>query len=65
MGIGWPEAIKILGIYIGYNKMESLNKIFEEKIRVLKTKLNMWKRRNLTLTGKILILKTFGTQSWC
>ena len=60
MGIEWPEAIQILGIYISYNKIESLNKKNEEKIKVLKAKLNMWKRRNLTLTGKILILKTFG-----
>ena len=60
MGIKWPKAVKILGIFISYDKKESINKNFEDKIKVLKTRLMMWKKRNLTLTGKILILKTFG-----
>jgi len=33
---------------------------FAEKIRNLEKTLNSWKRRNLTLYGKINIVKTFG-----
>ena len=53
--IKWPPLIKILGIYIGYDEEN-----FREKINRIKQKLNIWKQRNLTIFGKILILKTFA-----
>jgi len=40
------------------HKTNELN--FAEKIRNLEKTLNSWKRRNLTLNGKINIVKTFG-----
>ena len=60
LGIKWPAAMKILGIYIGYNDdiLYPLN--FSKRILKIKTKLNQWKRRNLSLLGKILIIKTFA-----
>ena len=49
-----------LGVYFSYNQ-EHANKLnFEEKVRRLETILNSWRRRNLTLIGRIKIVKTLG-----
>ena len=61
LGFRWPQdPIKALGIYFSYdeNKTNELN--FAEKIRNVEKTLNSWKKRNLTLHGKISIVKTFG-----
>ena len=57
----WPkEPICALGIYFSYNS-EHANKLnFEEKINNLEKTLNGWKRRKLTLLGRINIVKTLG-----
>ena len=57
----WPkEPICALGIYFSYNT-EHANKLnFEEKINNLEKTLNGWKRRKLTLLGRINIAKTLG-----
>ena len=60
-GFRWPrDPIKALGIFFSYdtNKTNELN--FAEKIRNLEKTLNRWKRRNLTLYGKINIVNTSG-----
>ena len=60
-GFRWPrDPIKALGVFFSYdlNKLNELN--FAEKIRTLEKTLNGWKRRNLTLYGKINIVKTLG-----
>ena len=60
LGIKWQSCIKILGIHISYNKEIMLEKNFTEKIRQIKQCLNLWKQRDLTIYGKILLLKTFA-----
>ena len=57
----WPkEPICALGIYFSYNA-EHANKLnFEEKMNKLEKTLNGWKRRKLTLPGRINIVKTLG-----
>ena len=60
-GFCWPrDPIKALGIFFSYdeNKTNELN--FAEKNRNLEKTLNSWKRRKLTLHGKINIVKTLG-----
>ena len=54
------QPVKILGIYFSYdeNKNKYLN--FDLKIQKLQTKLDSWKARNLTLFGKVLIIKSLG-----
>ena len=57
----WPkEPICALGIYFSYNTEYANNLNFEEKINNLEKTLNGWKRRKLTLLGRINIVKTLG-----
>ena len=59
-GIKWPKFIKVLGIFVSYDKTISIDKNYSDKITNLKNRLQMWQRRKLTINGKILIAKTFG-----
>ena len=61
IGAHWPkEPILSLGIFFSHNRTlaEELN--FGAKVRELEQTLNTWKRRKLTLYGKINIVKTLG-----
>ena len=60
-GFKWPkEPINALGVFFSYNQ-ESVNRLnFGEKILNLEKTLNTWQRRNLTLYGRINIVKTIG-----
>jgi len=48
-----------LGIFFSYDENEASELNFAEKIWNLEKTLNSWKKRNLTLNGKIKIVKTF------
>ena len=54
------DTIKILRTFVGRNAIQLQNDKLAEMISGLKKTLNLWKSRNLTLFGKIQILKTFG-----
>ena len=56
----WEEVfVKSLGIYYSRNKYVSLEMNWSnERIFKIKQILNLWKQRNLTLKGKIIILKS-------
>ena len=57
----WPkEPINALGVSFSYNHANADRLNFGEKILSLEKTLNTWKRRNLTLYGKINIVKTLG-----
>ena len=60
-GFKWPkEPVSALGVFFSYNQ-ESANRLnFGKKILNLQKTLNTWQRRNLTLYGKINIVKTLG-----
>ena len=53
-------AIKILGVYFGYDikQRDSLN--FKKTLKEIKKSINMWKWRGLSLLGRIQIIKTFA-----
>ena len=53
-------SIKCLGIFIGHHKEENLEKNWMHKIKKIQAALEVWKSRDLTLLGKILIIKTLG-----
>jgi exonuclease III len=54
------EKIKICGIVYCTEYSEEYDSNILEKIEKLETQLKRWMCRNLTLEGKILIVKTFG-----
>jgi len=60
LGLTWKEnTIKVLGII--FNRTEIVDKeTYSIALNKLKSKLNMWKMRKLSLIGKIQIIKTFG-----
>ena len=60
LGISWPERpLRILGVYFSYDQ-EACNKLnFLDRIDKAKRILNWWSCRNLTLYGRVQIIKTF------
>ena len=48
------EPIKVLGIYLSYNQDKNIKENFLSRIRIMKTSLNLWLSRDLTLYGKSL-----------
>ena len=60
LGISWPtRPLKVLGVYVSYEEEECNRLNFGEKIAKCEKVLNEWKARNLTIIGRILIIKTF------
>ena len=60
-GFKWPkEPICALGVFISHNQLSADWLNFGEKIKILEKMLKIWKRRNLTLYGRINIVKTLG-----
>ena len=51
-------AFKGLGVWFTLNKNEQVHKNCDERIKNMRTLLNIWKQRNLSLKGKILIIRT-------
>ena len=52
------EAIKILGVFFSCDKNLQLQNNFRKTILNIERILEMWRPRNLTLEGKIIIFKT-------
>ena len=60
-GFKWPqEPVYALGIHFSFDLKRANTLNFEEKVCSLEKTLNNWKKRNLTLIGKINIVKTLG-----
>ena len=58
-GIKWPELLRCLGIYLGYNNQLKDNENIDEKVDEIEDILSKWDNRNLSLLGRIQITKTF------
>jgi hypothetical protein len=52
------KPVKTLGIYFGHNKEECEKLNWENKIEKMNNLLLLWTKRNLTILGKILIIKS-------
>ena len=62
--VSWPEKYVIaLGVAFAYDPSVSCKINFEEKLATLKKILIQWTIRNLTVMGRICIIKTL-TISW-
>ena len=53
------KGLKILGVYFSYDYRLKQKLNFDEIIDSIKTKLKIWKWRDLTVIGRIQIVKTF------
>jgi len=61
LNIKWFHGpVKILGIHFSYDGKGNNELNFNQKIRKLQTKLDMWSSRDLTLIGRTMILKSLG-----
>ena len=54
------EPIKVLGINLSYNSNKCVEENFFVKIKKVRTKLNLWLSRDLTIYGKSLLAKALG-----
>uniref|UniRef100_A0ABM0MSU2 Uncharacterized protein LOC102804495 n=1 Tax=Saccoglossus kowalevskii TaxID=10224 RepID=A0ABM0MSU2_SACKO len=60
-GVKWPTSpIKIVGIHFSYDKRDNYARDVNKAVSNMKMIFNSWKRRKLSLFGKVLIIKTFG-----
>ena len=59
-GIKWPEQFRCIGIYLGYNRPLNDIRNWYEKLDDIEITLKKWKNWNLSLFGRVQILKTFG-----
>ena len=59
MNIDVKRAVEILGVHFTYDRSLRHKLNFKETIDAIKTKLQLWKWRNLTIIGRIQIVKTF------
>ena len=59
--INWKkDAIKALGVFFGYNKQDIEDKNWKGKVETVKKILNKWKYRDISMQGRILIVKTLA-----
>ena len=52
--------MRILGVHVSYNDKENNELNFHLKIRKMQTNLDIWRAGNLTLFGKVMIIKSLG-----
>jgi hypothetical protein len=52
------EPVRCLGIYVGHNKDKCYEKNWIDKMEKMEKILNIWKRRQLSMQGKVTIIKT-------
>ena len=61
LNIKWMRSpVRILGVHVSYNEKENNELNFGLKIRKMQTNLDIWRTRNLTLFGKVMIIKSLG-----
>ena len=58
-GLRWAQdGVKSLGVYFTYKKEKSDEHNFENKLSKMQKLIDCWRTRNLTIFGKILIIKS-------
>lgn len=56
----WTTVVKILGIYFTYNDKDMIKLNYCKKLNSLKCCLSLWRHRDLSVIGKITVVKTFA-----
>ena len=59
-GIKWPDSMKYLGIHVGYDKQSNLVNNWLKKIDKIETILGKWTKRDLSLIGRVQIIKSMA-----
>jgi exonuclease III len=59
-GIECKNMVRCLGIFVGKNKQECVKLNWHDKIEKMANLLKSWKRRQLSLFGKITVIKTLA-----
>jgi len=60
----WTKGpVRVLGIYVGGDEEERSKLNWDNKLHKLEKTLNLWKQRELTVFGKITIIKTLALPS--
>ena len=54
------NPVKILGIHVSYDEKGNNQHNFDHKLQKLQTNLDLWRARNLTLFGRVLIIKSLA-----
>ena len=60
LNLKWVKEMKITGIWFTYDYQRKMQLNFDKEISKLKCEFQLWRQRNLSLIGKIQIIKTFG-----
>ena len=61
LNLKWMRSpMRILGVHVSYNERENNELNFNLKMRKMQTNLDIWRARNLTLFGKVMIIKSLG-----
>ncbi len=60
LDVHWTKKVKVLGVYFTYNDKDFYNLNYDDKLKSLERVVNMWRQRDLSVIGKITIVKTFG-----
>jgi hypothetical protein len=58
--IKWPGHFKYLGLYLGYNKAFNNKRNWDDKVDKLDQILKKWLKRDLSLLGKIQVIKALA-----
>ena len=65
LGIKWPDKpIKLLGLYIGHNDKDLEISNFRHKLIDLKRLLHSWEERDLSIIGRILVVKSLAVSKF-
>ena len=61
MNLNWTkEPVRTLGIFVSYDENANEKRNFTLKVQKLITNLDIWRSRNLSLFGRVLITKSLG-----
>ena len=59
-GFVWQRRLKILGVYFACDKCGSqVEENWTGRVENIKRMINAWEKRNLSIAGKVCIIKTF------
>ena len=58
LNMQWVKKIKVLGIYFANKDEDVVDENFESKFEKVKKLIKDWKKRHLTLWGRVIIIKT-------